>query len=372
MIRALRSKAVDQRLIHTGQHYDDNMSAVFFSELGLPTADVNLGIGSGSHAQQTALIMMKIEGEFLEHRPDLVVVYGDVNSTLAAALVASKLEIPVAHVEAGLRSFDMSMPEEVNRIVTDRLSSLLFTTSPEALGHLSHDGVARESVHFVGNPMIDTLLANLTNMDPIAARAHLDLPDEYAVATLHRPSNVDSAEDMARLVESLHEVANEIAIVLPVHPRGAERMKAAGLFDHPAIHATDPLPYTQFLGLVRGSALVITDSGGIQEETTVLGIPCFTVRTSTERPVTVTHGTNRLTTPGDLPVMVAKQRVSSRTDAFTTARPPLWDGRSGERIATVIEHFLAGRSRASASVGSAPLPAADVVGRDHGRRRRRH
>jgi UDP-N-acetylglucosamine 2-epimerase (non-hydrolysing) len=341
VLRALRQRPVRQRLVHTGQHYDDRLSAVFFSDLAMPVPDVNLGVGSGSHAQQTAGVMTALETEFESDRPDVVVVYGDVNSTVAAGLVAAKMQIPVAHVEAGLRSFDMSMPEEVNRIVTDRLSTLLLATSADALAHLAREGVPHENVHFVGNPMIDSLLANLESMEPGEVREELGLPETYVVATLHRPGNVDSHETMAALAKALHEVAEQVDVVLPVHPRGAPAFAESGLFGHPSIHEVQPLPYNQFLALVRGAAAVVTDSGGIQEETTVLGIPCLTVRPNTERPVTVTHGTNRLVTPEDVAELVGAALATQRPCSRPTP-PPLWDGRSGERIARVVMHFLDG------------------------------
>jgi UDP-N-acetylglucosamine 2-epimerase (non-hydrolysing) len=344
VIEALSSYPCEQRLVHTGQHYDDNMSKVFFTELELPEADVNLGVGSGSHAQQTAAMMTALEQEFLTTSPALVVVYGDVNSTVAAALVTAKLGIALAHVEAGLRSFDMSMPEEVNRVVTDRLSSLLFVTSAEALGHLAAEGIAAERVHFVGNPMIDTLLRHLPEMDAAAAQREIGVSGQYAVATLHRPGNVDSRTSLAGLVRALHDVADQLPVVLPVHPRGAGAMKAAGLFDHPGVLAVDPLPYVRFLSLVRGAVVVMTDSGGLQEETTILGVPCLTLRPNTERPVTTVHGTNRLTRPELIAGQVAEILSSRNSLRPSAAVPPLWDGRSGERIAVLVASHLQGDS----------------------------
>jgi UDP-N-acetylglucosamine 2-epimerase (non-hydrolysing) len=336
---ALEKQGVPQYLIHTGQHYDDNMSAVFFRQLDLPTPDRNLEVGSGSHAVQTAAIMTGLEEIFLAERPRLVVVYGDVNSTIAAALVASKLDLPVAHVEAGLRSFDLTMPEEINRIVTDRLSSLLLATSPDAIAHLAHEGVPASAIHLVGNPMIDTLLSHLDRFDPGAVRAEMDLPETYVVATLHRPANVDAPGGLAPLVAALHRVADQAPIVLPVHPRGRVRMQEAGLFDHAGIHAVEPLGYVEFLSLVRGAAMVVTDSGGIQEETTILGVPCLTLRPNTERPVTITHGTNRLATAAELPELASRVLATGRPKTWPT--PPLWDGAAGQRIADVIVDFLA-------------------------------
>ncbi|HJQ07404.1 MAG TPA: UDP-N-acetylglucosamine 2-epimerase (non-hydrolyzing) [Nocardioides sp.] len=341
VMAALAARGVRQQLVHTGQHYDDNMSAVFFRELELPLPDVNLGVGSGSHASQTAAMMTALEQVALEQRPDLVVVYGDVNSTLAASLVASKLGIAIAHVEAGLRSFDWTMPEEINRVVTDRLCDLLLATSADAIAHLGSEGVPADRIHLVGNPMIDTLLKQLPNLDPRAKADELGLPERYAVATLHRPGNVDDPAALAPLVAALCELADELDLVLPVHPRGRARLEASGLFEHPRVTATDPLGYRDFLGLVRGSTAVVTDSGGVQEETTVLGVPCLTLRPNTERPVTITHGTNRLVTADNL---VASYRAASAATADRPdVVPPLWDGRAGERIAHVLTEFLDAR-----------------------------
>jgi len=337
VLAALADRGVEQRLVHTGQHYDERMSEVFFRQLGLPEPDVNLGVGSGSHARQTGAVMTALEDLCQELAPALVVVYGDVNSTLAAALVAAKLRIPLAHVEAGLRSFDPAMPEEINRLVTDRLSDLLFATSPDAVAHLGNEGVPAERIHFVGNPMIDTLLANLDRFDEAAARSQHDLEGAYAVATLHRPGNVDDPVDAQALVKTLHPVADQLEVVLPLHPRGRGRLEAAGLLDHPDITVVDPLGYVEFLGLVRGAAVAITDSGGVQEETTVLGVPCLTLRPSTERPVTITHGTNRLVTREDLPYAVVDVLAAAER---THKVPPLWDGHAGPRIADVLVESL--------------------------------
>ncbi len=339
--RALAARGVDQRLIHTGQHYDDRMSEIFFRQLDLPRPDANLGVGSGSHAVQTAHIMIALEEEFLAHPPALVMVYGDINSTVAAALVAAKLHIPMAHVEAGLRSFDMTMPEEINRRVTDQLCDLLFVTSPEAIDHLTREGMPTDAIHFVGNPMIDTLLANLDRLDTAGVRAEFDLPDRYAVATLHRPANVDSPDAVRALVEALHGVADLAPIYIPLHPRGRANLVAAGIEAHPGIHLMDPLGYLEFIAMVRGSALVLTDSGGVQEETTILGVPCLTMRPNTERPITITQGTNRLVQVEDL---VAEARIALARDPNAPhATPPLWDGHAGERIADIVVPWLAAR-----------------------------
>jgi UDP-N-acetylglucosamine 2-epimerase len=343
VIDALSARGVAQTVVHTGQHYDERMSEIFFRELGLPEPDVNLGVGSGSHAGQTAALMTGLEQEFMGRSPRLVVVYGDVNSTIAAALVAAKLGIPVAHVEAGLRSFDMTMPEEINRRLTDQLSDLCLVTSPEAIGHLASEGIGVGRCHLVGNPMIDTLLKNLGSFDTGAVRAAHGLPGRYVMATLHRPANVDDPGTAAVLVKNLHGVADLADVVIPVHPRGRANLLAAGLDAHEGVHVLDPLGYIDFLAAVRGAAAVVTDSGGLQEETTILGVPCLTVRPNTERPITITHGTNRLVTFDDLVPQARKaledgpRGVASASSGRT---PPLWDGAAGPRIAEVIMEFL--------------------------------
>ena len=338
VIRAIEALGLDQVLIHTGQHYDAGMSDVFFTELNLPTPDLNLGVGSGSHATQTAALLVSLERAFLDLRPRLVIVYGDVNSSLAAALVAVKLGIPIAHVEAGLRSFDMTMPEEVNRRLTDVLSDLCFVTSPEAIGHLAREGVPADRIHLVGNPMIDTLLANLDRFDPDRVERELGIGTDFAVATLHRPANVDAPEDARRLVEALTGLAGVIPVVLPLHPRGRPTLEAAGLVSNERLRVIEPLGYIDFLSLVRGAKLVVTDSGGIQEETTILGVPCLTLRPNTERPITISHGTNRLIGTADV-VPAARAIVAGRVTP-PADRPPLWDGQAGPRIAAIIARSL--------------------------------
>jgi len=341
VIRALGRRGLTQRLIHTGQHYDQAMSGVFFGELDLPEPDINLDVGSGTHAAQTAAIMVKLDTVFEGMAPALIVVYGDVNSTLAAAVVAAKRLIPIAHVEAGLRSFDPTMPEEINRRVTDVLADLLFVTSPEGVDNLRREGRGPGGIEFVGNPMIDTLLANLDRFDVAAARREHGLEGPYAVATLHRPANVDAPDAAGRMVAMLTAVSEALPLVLPLHPRGAASLAAAGLTPGPRLRILDPLGYVPFLSLVRGATVVVTDSGGIQEETTVLGVPCLTVRPNTERPITVTHGTNRLVTPAMVPEAV--RAIVAGPPAPTPSAPPLWDGHAGERIAIVVERWLAER-----------------------------
>jgi UDP-N-acetylglucosamine 2-epimerase (non-hydrolysing) len=328
---------VQQSIVHTGQHYDEKMSDVFFRELGIPAPDVNLEVGSGSHAHQTAQIMSRLEGVMLSDEPDLVVVYGDVNSTLAAALVCAKLLIRVAHVEAGLRSFDRTMPEEINRIVTDRLADILFTPSADGNANLEKEGVASERIHLVGNVMIDTLIRLLP-----AAKARMARPllapwrdRRYALVTLHRPSNVDESESLVAILSALGDLARDTPILFPVHPRTRQRIEQLQLTLADGIELVEPLSYLDFVAVESHAALVITDSGGVQEETTFLGIPCLTLRENTERPVTVTMGTNVLI-GHDLRRMVDKSRLTLRGEGNTGSIPPLWDGHASERIAGVI------------------------------------
>ncbi|HWO35954.1 MAG TPA: UDP-N-acetylglucosamine 2-epimerase (non-hydrolyzing) [Candidatus Acidoferrum sp.] len=332
VMRALNEhRDVRQSLVHTGQHYDSNMSDVFFSQLDIPAPDVNLEVGSGSHARQTAEIMSRIEPVLLERKPDVVLVYGDVNSTVAAALVCSKLLIRIAHIEAGLRSFDRSMPEEINRIVTDRLADLLFTPSADGDQNLRAEGVEVGKIHLVGNVMIDSLIRLL----PSAMTSPKDgLPNQYALVTLHRPSNVDDSATLKGILEALLEVSAQFHVIFPVHPRTRQRMAVLGM-NATNLHLLEPLPYIEFLALQRGSKVVITDSGGIQEETTYLGVPCLTLRNNTERPITVDLGTNVLVGQevGKLRSELAKILEGN---AKSGVIPPLWDGHAGERIAEIL------------------------------------
>ncbi|MEQ4721971.1 UDP-N-acetylglucosamine 2-epimerase (non-hydrolyzing) [Nonomuraea sp. B19D2] len=353
VVRALGELGVRQGIIHTGQHYDALMSDVFFADLGLPEPVANLGVGSGTHAKQTAALLVGLEEIVQEQDPDLVVVYGDVNSTLAAILVCAKLGVQTAHVEAGLRSFDRGMPEEVNRVVTDALADVLFATSPEALSYLANEGVPASKVHLVGNPMIDSLYSALPSLDPAPVVERLGIPARYAVATLHRPANVDTPEAAKELVDAVLEVSRQIPVVVPIHPRGKARLAAAGLVDGESIKVVDPLGYVDFLSLVRGAALVVTDSGGVQEETTVLGVPCLTLRPNTERPITITHGTNRLVTPALLPA-AAEKALADGAATPAGELPVLWDGQAGLRIARVISAWLKGDNLAPASQAKRP------------------
>lgn len=322
---------VHQTLVHTGQHYDVNMSDIFFQQLGMPAPDINLEVGSGTHAQQTADIMSRFEPVVLERNPDLVLVYGDVNSTVAAALVCAKLLIRIGHVEAGLRSFDRTMPEEINRRLTDQIADLLFTPSSDGDENLLHEGIAPEKIHCIGNVMIDTLVRLLP-----AAHYAGDAPARYALVTLHRPSNVDDPGMLQRLVNALVTISRELPVLFPVHPRTRQRLsKLDRQQPAPELHLIDPLSYLDFLALQRRATVVVTDSGGIQEETTYLGVPCLTVRENTERPITVTRGTNILIGQDMERLQVEIQRILAGKGKQGQV-PPLWDGRAAERIADVI------------------------------------
>ena len=338
VVRACDELGLPQRLVHTGQHYSEALSDIFFRELDLPEPDVNLGVGSGSHATQTASTMTALAAVLPGMDPALLVLYGDVNSTLAGALVAAKLQIATAHVEAGLRSFDRSMPEEVNRVVVDVLADLLFTTSPEAITNLAHEGVGADRIHFVGNPMIDTLLRLRDRFDPAGARTRYELPEAYGVVTLHRPANVDSADAARAAVEAIGSVSDRLPLIIPLHPRGRATLEAAGLRASSKVVIVEPIGYLDFMSLVSGAALVITDSGGIQEETTILGVPCLTLRPNTERPITVTNGTNRLVTTAALPA--AAIEALAALAPRPTEPPPLWDGQAGPRIAEILARWI--------------------------------
>jgi UDP-N-acetylglucosamine 2-epimerase (non-hydrolysing) len=336
VIAALRERLADGRhaLVHTGQHYDRLMSAIFLEELGVPAPDHMLEVGSGSHARQTARVIERLEPVLVEERPDLVVVPGDVNSTLAAALTAAKLQIPVAHIEAGLRSFDRTMPEELNRIVTDQLSDLLFIHSPEAVENLRAEGIAEERAHLVGNTMIDTLVALEERFRAAGAATGLGVePESYVLVTLHRPALVDGPL-LPETIAKLAALAQEMPVVFPVHPRTRAQMESIEA-EHPGLLLCDPLGYLDFLSLVADAGAVLTDSGGIQEETTYLGVPCFTLRDNTERPITISAGTNTLlgldpAAISTIPTALA-QRPTKRPGP-----PPLWDGHAAERIADVV------------------------------------
>ena len=345
--RALSAaRAYDIKLVHTGQHYDAAMNEVFFAELALPDPDVHLGVGSGSHAVQTGAVMQALEPVMDRIAPDLVVVVGDVNSTLAASLVAVKKGIPVAHVEAGLRSFDRSMPEEINRVLTDQISELLFTTEQAALGNLQREGIDAGKVFFVGNVMIDSLLHALPRAVP-PARLFAQPADSafaaalkggYAAATLHRPSNVDDPAVLRRLLTTFGAIAERLPLILPLHPRTAKMTDQHGLtslLDRPAIRTLPPQPYLVMIGLINGAKVVLTDSGGIQEETTGLGIPCLTLRDNTERPITVSEGTNRIVGSDPSLILTAVDDIL-KSGGKRGRIPALWDGHAAERIAAHV------------------------------------
>lgn len=327
-----------QVLVHTGQHYDAGMSDIFFQQLAIPRPDHNLEVGSGSHAVQTAEIMTRFEPVVKAEKPDLVLVYGDVNSTVAAALVCAKLMIKIGHVEAGLRSFDRSMPEEINRIVTDRLADLLFTPSKDGDENLLREGVPAERIHLVGNVMIDTLIRLLPLADKTEILGKLGLADgcRFILVTLHRPSNVDDPGQLKQILQTLSELCAEADAVFPVHPRTRQVMKSLDdLSLSPRLHFVDPVGYLEFLSLQRRAALVITDSGGIQEETTYLKIPCLTVRENTERPITSEMGSNILVGQ-DMGHLNREAVRALSSQAKTGSVPPLWDGHAGDRIADIV------------------------------------
>jgi len=349
VIRALRERAPEARkagvelrvsVVHTGQHYDENMSEVFFRELEIPPPDRYLGAGSGSHAEQTARILVEFEKYLVEEKPDWVVVVGDVNSTIACALTAKKLGARVAHVEAGLRSFDMSMPEEINRKLTDAISDLLFVTEESGVRNLRAEGVAEGKIHLVGNVMIDTLLRNRERIEKdgflpsSAVKAFRERVPRYAVLTLHRPSNVDRREDLEPIWGALSEISRRIPVLFPVHPRTREKIREFRL-EEAGIEMIAPVGYLDMLYAVKDAALVLTDSGGLQEETTVLGIPCVTIRENTERPATVSEGTNRLVGTDPSRILEAAFGILSGKSGKGTV-PRLWDGRSAARIAEVF------------------------------------
>ena len=340
LMEALSGAAgIRQLLVNTGQHYDEAMSKGFLCELGLPTPDVDLNVGSASHAVQTANVMIGFERVCLTEKPDLVVAAGDVNSTMAAALVAAKLLVPIAHLEAGLRSFDRTMPEEINRMVTDCLADVLLTPSADADDNLKAEGISAAKIHLVGNIMIDTLLRHLpmATLDRLAGR--VDVRDgEYAALTLHRPSNVDDPKALRSILDALAVIAARIPVIFPVHPRTRKRLRTFGENMPAGVVLTEPLGYIDFLSLTSHARIVITDSGGLQEESTALGIPCLTLRENTERPATVSDGTNRVVGTDSRAILAAFD--AAMVGQVSARRPPLWDGRTAGRAAAVLTTFL--------------------------------
>jgi UDP-N-acetylglucosamine 2-epimerase (non-hydrolysing) len=342
-----RYSDIEPILIHTGQHYDVSMAGQFFEDLQIPLPDVSLEVGSGSHATQTAEVMKRIEPIFETHRPEVVVVVGDVNSTVAAALTAAKLQIPVAHVEAGLRSFDRTMPEEINRLVTDSISDYLFVTEESGQQNLLREGIDEQKIFFVGNVMIDSLESSrrLWGKSLIHTRLGVE-KNRYGIVTLHRPSNVDDETTLRELLEALGEIAQQLPIIFPVHPRTRNRLKTLNGLCHSlwfgeehlptrGICCLEPVGYLDFMALVAEARIVLTDSGGLQEETTVLGVPCLTLRENTERPVTVTHGTNLLVGTNPQKIMTEAQQRLDHPIRFG-ALPPFWDGHAAQRIVSVL------------------------------------
>jgi UDP-N-acetylglucosamine 2-epimerase (non-hydrolysing) len=347
-----RTPGMEFLLVHTGQHYDEKMSDLFFRQLGLPQPDINLEVGSGSHAVQTADIMKAFEPVLLEEKPDAVLVVGDVNSTIACGMVAVKLGVPLIHVEAGLRSGDRTMPEEINRILTDAISDLLFCTEQSGVDNLLREGVSEDKVHLVGNVMIDTLLKNRPRFAESSILEELGLtPEAFAVLTLHRPSNVDDPDVLSGLLDALDIVQRDMPVIFPVHPRTRNRLGEFGLGDRVEamsnLRLIDPIGYLDFQQLVSSARIVLTDSGGIQEETTALGVPCLTLRANTERPVTVSHGTNRLV--GMDPQAIVKAYREAMSDTRPARTPPFWDGHAAERIVRVILDRYAESNRAIAT-----------------------
>ncbi|MDX2031938.1 MAG: UDP-N-acetylglucosamine 2-epimerase (non-hydrolyzing) [Blastocatellia bacterium] len=342
ILEAMRSRPeeITQILVHTGQHYDEALSGAFFRDLGMPTPDINLDARGGSHAEQTARVMLAFEPVLEQHSPDWVVVVGDVNSTLACALVAAKRGIRVAHVEAGLRSFDRTMPEEINRVVTDRISDLLLTPSADADLNLLREGIEPHRIVRVGNVMIDTLVRqfDLAKTSPILDTLGLE-PRRFAVATLHRPANVDSPEVLRDLLSSLGEIARELPVVFPTHPRTQARIKEFGIELPAGVSVIEPLGYRDFLKLWSSSRMVLTDSGGLQEETTALGVPCLTLRDNTERPITIEQGTNHLVGRSRQQILTVAGKILGDSDAPKIRIPEFWDGQTADRIVLALLNF---------------------------------
>jgi len=331
------------KLVNTGQHYDQNMSDVFIQELGMRQPDINLDVGSGLHGEQTGKILSLYEKVLIKEKPNLVIVFGDVNSTIACSLAAAKLDIPIAHVEAGLRSFDWKMPEEINRVLTDRLSRFLFTTSPEAEDNLINEGISNKIIHFVGNTMIDSLVEFKDKFDKSIIRKLLDIQGDYALITLHRPSNVDDENNLKKLVNSIHNTSKIIPCIFPIHPRTKNKLKSAKLYNklinNKDIKLIEPLGYIDFMCLQMNAQIVLTDSGGLQEETTFFGVSCITIRKNTERPITISKGSNILigTDYNRIPKEV-ESIIKNKSNRYSV--PTLWDGKSADRISKILESYF--------------------------------
>ena len=350
IVRALQAQqALSYKIIHTGQHYDHDMNAVFFEELGIPRPDVSMAAAGGSHAEQTAKIMIGFEQLCGAERPDAVLVVGDVNSTLACSIVAKKMNIPVAHVEAGLRSFDMTMPEEINRLVTDSIADWFFVTEPSALEHLRREGKPERAIHYVGHVMVDNVLYQADKLAQVDTagfetgawkEARRAAGQRYGVVTLHRPSNVDEPATFGRIAGALREIAAQLPLIFPVHPRTRAGMERFGIDLGPGVTLAGPQPYMAFLNLWKDAAVVLTDSGGLQEETTALGVPCVTIRENTERPVTVEEGSNVLAGTDPAAIVRATQKIL-RGEGRQGRRPALWDGKAAERIVAILADALA-------------------------------
>ena len=330
-------------LINTGQHYDQNMSKIFIQELGMKNPDINLEVGGGLHGEQTGKIISLYEKVLIDKKPNMIIVFGDVNSTIACSLAAAKLGIPIAHVESGLRSFDWNMPEEINRVLTDRLSTVLFTTSPEAKDNLINEGISTKRIHFVGNTMIDSLVKFQQKFEQSKIRNSLDMNGDYALITFHRPSNVDNKSKLKKLMNAIQDVSNIISCIFPIHPRTKKMLESSKLYNelhnNNNIRLIEPIGYIDFMCLQKNASIVLTDSGGIQEESTFFGIPCITVRKNTERPITISKGTNKLIGT-DYSRILEAVTTSINQNNDENSIPPLWDGKAAARISSILETYF--------------------------------
>ena len=333
----------DLTLINTGQHYDQNMSKIFIQELGMKNPDINMEVGGGRHGEQTGKIISLYEKILIEKKPNMIIVFGDVNSTIACSLAAAKLGIPIAHVESGLRSFDWNMPEEINRVLTDRLSTVLFTTSPEAKDNLINEGISTKRIHFVGNTMIDSLVKFQQKFEQSKIRNSLDMNGDYALITFHRPSNVDNKSKLKKLMNAIQDVSNIISCIFPIHPRTKKMLESSKLYNelhnNNNIRLIEPIGYIDFMCLQKNASIVLTDSGGIQEESTFFGIPCITVRKNTERPITISKGTNKLIGTNYSRILEAVT-TSINQNNDENSIPPLWDGKAAARISSILETYF--------------------------------